>query len=206
MVTGAGVRSQDPGVDLLTWGRAEAIFSRPPSLREVAETFPEEIRQIVPRRLRLASQALKAMEELLAPNLEEVPEEDRPTAWLLLRLTYRLDELQARVERYRRLWHLAKKRQRRGGREVDVAEIKQRTDIVEICRELGIDLRPGGRYWRARCPFPDHEDREPSFFVDPASQRYVCYGCDRHGDVIQLLRELKGLSFWEALRELEVLR
>jgi len=188
--------------ELLSWREAEGVYTRPPSNLEIVEAFKDEVRQVVPPRLRLAEAALRSMEELLAPNLEGVPEEDRPTAWLLLRLTYGLDELQARVERYRRLWHLAKKRQRRGGREVDVAEIKQRTDIVKVCRELGVDLKPRGRYWRARCPFPDHEDKDPSFFVDPATQRFSCYGCGRRGDVIDLLMELRGLNFRETLEEL----
>ena len=190
------------GGELLSWREAERLYARPPTPWEIAEAFKEEIERIVPRRLRLAEAALRAMEELLAPNLEGVPEEDRPTAWLLLRLTYGLGALEAKVRRYRQLVRLAGRGRRRTARSVEARTVKERADIVKVCRELGVDLKPRGRYWRARCPFPDHEDKDPSFFVDPATQRFVCYGCGRRGDVIDLVMALRGVGFREALEEL----
>lgn len=49
------------------------------------------------------------------------------------------------------------------------------------------DLRPlGGKAWfTGRCPLPDHDDKDPSFYVYPPG-RYWCYGCSRGGDVVDL--------------------
>lgn len=47
----------------------------------------------------------------------------------------------------------------------------------------------GGRAWFvARCPLPDHEDSNPSFYIYPADtgSQWWCYGCDRGGDVVDL--------------------
>ncbi len=185
----------------LRWSEVERQYTRPLTAREIAEAFPEEIREIVPRYLRLAERALKAMEELLAPELVRVPKQHRPAAWLLLRTAWGVDELEAKVEAYRRLLNLVEQRDRKE-RCINVRELKQCVNVLEVCRNLGLELKPSGRYFRARCPFPDHEDRCPSFVVNPETGYFCCFGCNRRGDVISLLRELRGLSFSEAIKEL----
>ena len=57
----------------------------------------------------------------------------------------------------------------------------------------------GSRLWW-RCPF--HEDRNPSFLVDPVKRRWRCYGCGKDGDAATLVMELDGVSFPEAVRRL----
>ena len=64
------------------------------------------------------------------------------------------------------------------------------------------DLRRGGRSWSGRCPHPDHEDSTPSFHVYEDDGHFHCFGCQWHGDAIDLVREIEGLSFAEALRQL----
>src|SRR5262249_47425205 len=53
---------------------------------------------------------------------------------------------------------------------------------------------PGDSYWC--CPF--HDDSTPSFHTLPHKPRYrdfwKCWGCGRHGDVFQLLRDLRDLA------------
>lgn len=58
--------------------------------------------------------------------------------------------------------------------------------IEEITRRH-TDLRMfGGRAWfTGRCPLPDHEASEPSFYIYPPG-RWWCYGCSRGGDVIDI--------------------
>jgi CHC2 zinc finger len=47
-------------------------------------------------------------------------------------------------------------------------------------------MRKVGKEWAALCPLPDHQERSPSFTVDPAKDVWFCHGCLRGGDVITL--------------------
>lgn len=184
--------------ELLSWREAERLYTRPPTAREIVEAFPEEVKEVVLRRLRLAERALRAIEELLAPKLLAVPPEDRPAAWLLLKTAWGLDGLEERVRFLRGLLKMAKRPQPQSW--VSARELKERVDLREVCRAIGINLKPAGKAWVGHCPFPDHPDLHPSFVVYQRIWR--CFGCNRKGDVISLLQELRGLSFGEAIKEL----
>jgi CHC2 zinc finger len=45
-----------------------------------------------------------------------------------------------------------------------------------------------GEEWVARCPLPEHEDKTPSFTVNPVKNLWFCHGCLRGGDVVELAR------------------
>jgi hypothetical protein len=47
-----------------------------------------------------------------------------------------------------------------------------------------------GKEWVGRCAMPDHEDRSPSFCVDPGKNVWWCHGCLRGGDVITLAQRV----------------
>jgi DNA primase len=49
-------------------------------------------------------------------------------------------------------------------------------------------LRRVGKEWVGRCPLPGHEDRSPSFTVNPEKNVFFCHGCLRGGDVVELAR------------------
>ena len=50
------------------------------------------------------------------------------------------------------------------------------------------------------CPF--HEERTPSFSVDPREKLYYCFGCEAGGDVFRFVQEKEGLGFPEAVEAL----
>ncbi len=52
------------------------------------------------------------------------------------------------------------------------------------------------------CPF--HNDHEPSLKLWPDPQHWRCFGCGRHGDAIDWLREQRGLSFKAACEALDL--
>jgi DNA primase len=64
--------------------------------------------------------------------------------------------------------------------------ICQQISTEQVARRY-TDLEPfGGQAWfTGRCPFPDHEDKTPSFYLYPPG-RFYCYGCNRGGDVVDL--------------------
>jgi DNA primase len=80
-----------------------------------------------------------------------------------------------------------------------IAEIRERTDIVQIIGEH-VRLIPSGRSYKALCPL--HKEKTPSFHVVPDKQIYHCFGCGKGGDVFSFLMELEHFTFPEAVKYL----
>jgi DNA primase len=59
-------------------------------------------------------------------------------------------------------------------------------------------LRRVGGEWVGRCPLPDHEDRSPSFTVNPEKHLWFCHRCLRGGDVVELTRLAWGYDQCDA--------
>jgi DNA primase len=77
--------------------------------------------------------------------------------------------------------------------------VKQAADIVEVI-SAHTDLRRAGARWTGLCPF--HDERTPSFSVEPQEKLYHCFGCGVGGDVIKFVEEKEGLGFAEAVEVL----
>ncbi|MGN6586440.1 MAG: DNA primase [Solirubrobacterales bacterium] len=80
-----------------------------------------------------------------------------------------------------------------------VERVKQAADIVEVV-SAHTDLRRQGARYVGLCPF--HEERTPSFSVEPQEKLYHCFGCGVGGDVIKFVEEKDGLNFTEAVEML----
>ena len=79
-----------------------------------------------------------------------------------------------------------------------IEEVKSRLDIVETVGGYVPNLKRSGRTWKANCPF--HNERTPSFIVDPGRGSWHCFGaCATGGDVIAFVQRIEGLDFREAL-------
>jgi DNA primase len=77
-----------------------------------------------------------------------------------------------------------------------VDRVKQAVDIVEVI-SAHTDLRRQGARYVGLCPF--HDERTPSFSVEPQEKLYHCFGCGVGGDVIKFVEEKDGLGFAEAV-------
>jgi DNA primase len=80
-----------------------------------------------------------------------------------------------------------------------IERVKEAADIVEIV-SAHTDLRRQGERFVGLCPF--HEERTPSFSVDPREKLYYCFGCEAGGDVFRFVQEREGLGFAEAVETL----
>lgn len=69
-------------------------------------------------------------------------------------------------------------------------------DMVDVVSGR-TQLRKAGSRYSGRCPF--HEERTPSFSVNPVDKLYHCFGCGKGGDVITFVRETEQLDFVEAV-------
>jgi DNA primase len=81
-------------------------------------------------------------------------------------------------------------------KEASVAEVRTATDMVELVSQY-TPLRKVGARYTGRCPF--HDERTPSFSVNPADKLYHCFGCGKGGDAITFVRETEQLDFAEAV-------
>jgi DNA primase len=69
-------------------------------------------------------------------------------------------------------------------------------DIVDVV-SARTSLRKVSNRYTGRCPF--HEERTPSFSVDPVGKLYYCFGCGKGGDVVRFVQETENLDFVGAL-------
>ncbi len=77
-----------------------------------------------------------------------------------------------------------------------------RIDLIELINAR-VPLKKTGSNYTARCPF--HNEKTPSFSVNPIKQFYYCFGCGASGDAIGFLTNYDRLSFPEAIEELATL-
>lgn len=80
-----------------------------------------------------------------------------------------------------------------------VERIKQTADIVEVVGDF-VSLKKKGANYSACCPF--HNEKTPSFNVNPVRQIYKCFGCGAAGDSIKFVMDVDGVGYGEALRYL----
>ena len=80
-----------------------------------------------------------------------------------------------------------------------IEQVLSATDIVDLINSY-VPLKRAGAQFRANCPF--HNEKTPSFYVNPVSQRFHCFGCGAGGDAIAFVRDHENLPFTEAVRKL----
>lgn len=80
-----------------------------------------------------------------------------------------------------------------------IAQVRDATDLVEVAGDH-VKLKRRGRKYEGLCPF--HEEKTPSFSIDPEKGLYYCFGCHAGGDAIRFVMELERLSFPEAVERL----
>jgi hypothetical protein len=100
--------------------------------------------------------------------------------------------------------------ERRGvtGRSV-IQEAKAKVRVIDLADLLAGPgkMRRIGAEWVGSCPLPDHEDKTPSFTVNPDKDLWFCHGCLRGGDVVRLVRYAWGYGEGEeAMAAADLLR
>lgn len=80
-----------------------------------------------------------------------------------------------------------------------LSRLRDAIDIVELISDH-VRLKNKGRNWEGLCPF--HEEKTPSFSVDPVKGLYYCFGCHQGGDAFKFLMTIEHLSFPEAAEQL----
>lgn len=84
-----------------------------------------------------------------------------------------------------------------------IEKIKQVAPLLEVARKRihGLKEGPNGD-WVALCPF--HTEKDPSFRVNPKTNKFHCFGCGKQGDVINFISEFESIELSAAVRLLSI--
>ena len=77
-----------------------------------------------------------------------------------------------------------------------IREIMDVTRVEDVVGDF-VTLKKRGQNYIGLCPF--HNERTPSFNVNPTRNIYKCFGCGKAGDAITFLREHEQMSYPESL-------
>jgi DNA primase len=75
--------------------------------------------------------------------------------------------------------------------------VRDAVDFVELVSARTELRRAGPARYEGLCPF--HDERTPSFGIDPLQKVYYCFGCQASGDLFTFVQETEGLDFKGAL-------
>ena len=84
--------------------------------------------------------------------------------------------------------------------DASIAAVRERASILDVVGAQ-VALRPAGSgRLKGLCPF--HEEKTPSFSVNPSANLYHCFGCGVGGDIFDFVMRLDNLQFGEAVEHL----
>lgn len=78
-------------------------------------------------------------------------------------------------------------------------DLRERTNLADLIGRT-VKLKKQGHRWLGLCPF--HQEKTPSFNVNPDKGFYHCFGCGQHGSAFDFLMATEGLRFPEAVERL----
>lgn len=81
----------------------------------------------------------------------------------------------------------------------DIDLVRERTDLLALIGQY-VTLRQRGTRHVGLCPF--HQEKSPSFGVDPQKGFWHCFGCGKGGDAFTFLMEMEKLTFMETVERL----
>src|ERR1700712_3038215 len=78
-------------------------------------------------------------------------------------------------------------------------DLKMRADILTVVQEY-VPLKKAGTSYKGNCPF--HNEKTPSFNVNPEKGFFHCFGCNVGGDVFKFLELHEKVGFQDAVKML----
>jgi DNA primase len=75
--------------------------------------------------------------------------------------------------------------------------VRDAVDMVALVSARTDLRRAGPNSYEGLCPF--HDERTPSFSVEPVQKVYYCFGCEAKGDAFTFVQETEGVDFKGAL-------
>jgi DNA primase len=85
-------------------------------------------------------------------------------------------------------------------RDESIAEVREKARIDDVVGQYVTLRNAGGGSQKGLCPF--HDEKTPSFNVNPVRGSFHCFGCQEGGDVFSFLQKIDGLTFVESIERL----
>lgn len=175
--------------------------------KELLNFFPE-IKEMLPIKIFDLEQAVKEKEAEISGHLNRIEEMevDNFSKWFgreVVKMEFMLELLKHdrelfRLKRYARLSNPGASKKISNFQEK--LEVARSYPIYEVARQY-IELKQTGNNFTGLCPF--HNEKTPSFYIYTQQGTYHCFGCQAHGDVINLTMELHGVDFKNAVEILQ---
>ncbi|MDC1435629.1 DNA primase [Gammaproteobacteria bacterium] len=80
-----------------------------------------------------------------------------------------------------------------------IDDLLSRADIVDVVG-ASVTLRKTGKNYSGLCPF--HQEKTPSFSVEPDKQFYYCFGCGKGGNAIGFVMDYENIEYPQAIESL----
>src|SRR5437660_11270203 len=78
-------------------------------------------------------------------------------------------------------------------------ELRARLPVSEVVGG-GVKIKKSGREWKGLSPF--QQEKTPSFFVNDQKQAWFDFSSGKNGNIFDLVTEIEGVSFPEAVESL----
>ncbi len=80
-----------------------------------------------------------------------------------------------------------------------IQNVAAANDVVDVIGGY-LQLKRAGANFKGLCPF--HNEKTPSFLVNPARQTYKCFGCGAGGGVFKFVMDYESVDYPTAIRKL----
>ena len=176
--------------------------------RELLKIFPA-MKEIIPEKIKELEEERKEFVKIIRENLRFIKEQiiDEFSKyfwreWIKYSQVSLVADIDKQLSRFHQLQNIFQKKSdcKKSKFNVSDEDVRRAREIsiVDIALPYVEHVRKIGENYIGLCPF--HKENNPSFYIYSASNHYYCYGCGAHGDLINLIMELRGFSFVEAVR------
>lgn len=171
------------------------------------ETFGESILELNDKLLELRDQASAIMGLILDIGKPYFGKTDTDSVFMQQFIKYwhvnDLITLEDNIRFIERLQKKLRKPDRKGGltilSDTDI-EMARRVSIADLADFYVQKLKRRGKNYLGCCPF--HADNSPSLVLYTESNRFYCFGCHAHGDVIAFAQQILSSDFKTAIHYL----
>ena len=176
--------------------------------RELSKIFPA-VKKIIPGKIKELEGEREEFMEIIRDNLRLIKGRVIDPfskyfwrEWVKYNQVFLIVDIDKQLDRFRRLENISQnknnyKKSKFSISDEDIQKARE-IPIIDIALQYVDQIRRVGENHIGLCPF--HKEKNPSFYIYSASNNYHCYGCGAHGDLINLIMELHGFSFIEAVQ------
>lgn len=174
--------------------------------RDLLRLFPEA-KELISSKIPELEKTIKEKELGISNRLDMIKEMDVNdfSKWFareIVKMEFvpELQKYDKELFNLRRYEQMFKPHKKRASNFHEKVEIAKNASITEVASRY-TELKPCGNKFSGLCPL--HEERRASFFIYPDTNSFFCFSCQKGGSVINLIMELHGVDFKDAVLVLQ---